>query len=202
MPQILWDASALAKRYAPEIGSDTVDALFAEVPTAEMTLTFLGYAETYSILLRKHNHAAISDATFTAAKSVLRAEIINSLDFGILAIDTAAILSGIDLMEKHNINSSDAAILATYLDYVQTLLPAGTACLLVATDHRLLRAAHAEGLPTLNPQDVAAADPYCSPRSNYLCLCDLACVVSIADIGGTRSPSQRRTFSWVCIRTW
>lgn len=26
---LLWDASALAKRYAPEVGSDTVDALFA-----------------------------------------------------------------------------------------------------------------------------------------------------------------------------
>ena len=31
---LLWDASALAKRYAPETGSDTVDALFAAVPIA------------------------------------------------------------------------------------------------------------------------------------------------------------------------
>jgi predicted nucleic acid-binding protein len=158
MPHLLWDASALAKRYAPEIGSDSVDALFAEVPIAEMTITFLGYAETYSILLKKHNQKAISDATFLAAKSVLRAEVINSLDFGVLAIDTIAILNGIDMMEKHHINSSDAAILATYLDYVKTLLPAGTSSLLVATDHRLLRAAQAEGLLTLNPENVAAAD--------------------------------------------
>lgn len=37
---LLWDASALVKRYALELGSPTVDVLFAAVPLAEMVTTF------------------------------------------------------------------------------------------------------------------------------------------------------------------
>lgn len=70
MLQPLWDASALAKRYAPENGSDTADALFA--------------------------HTAQSFA--------------------------------------------------------------GSPCALVASDQRLLRAAEAEGLATLNPELLPAAE--------------------------------------------
>jgi hypothetical protein len=33
---LLWDASALAQRYAPEIGHQTVNALFALVSRAQM----------------------------------------------------------------------------------------------------------------------------------------------------------------------
>jgi len=52
---LLWDASALAKHYAPEIGSETVDALLASVPAAQPVSTAVSYAEIYSILLRKFN---------------------------------------------------------------------------------------------------------------------------------------------------
>jgi hypothetical protein len=46
---------ALAKRYIAEVGSDTVNALFAAVPPAQMVTTILGYSETFAALLRKHN---------------------------------------------------------------------------------------------------------------------------------------------------
>ena len=77
MVVLLWDASALAKRYAPEIGSEVVDALFAAVPTAQMALSSVSYAEIYSILLRKLNRDAINRAAFETAKSSLRSELIN-----------------------------------------------------------------------------------------------------------------------------
>jgi hypothetical protein len=51
LPLLFWDASALAKRYVPEVGNDTVDALFALTPAPRMYGTILGYAETYSTLL-------------------------------------------------------------------------------------------------------------------------------------------------------
>lgn len=158
MPWLFWDASALAKRYAPEIGTGTVDALFVEVPPSQMVLTFPGYAECYSTLLRKRNRGTISAATSAAAKSSLRLEVIDNPDFVVLEVDSAAVLAGMDLMERHNINSSDAAILATYQDYVSSLLTGGQPCVLIASDQRLLRAAAAEGLATLNPETVAAAD--------------------------------------------
>jgi hypothetical protein len=50
-----WDASALVKRYLLESGSDTVNALFAAVPRDRMVTTPWGYAETYSVLLRRLN---------------------------------------------------------------------------------------------------------------------------------------------------
>lgn len=87
---LLWDASALAKRYAPEVGSDTVDALFAEVPTAQMVSSAVSYAEIYSILLRTYNRGGIDRTAFETAKSALRAELINDPDFILLSIgDTA-----------------------------------------------------------------------------------------------------------------
>ncbi len=153
--RLLWDASALVKRYAPEVGSETVNALWAAVPEAQMATTFPIYAEAYSIMLRKHNRHDISDALFLAARSLLRAEVINSLDFVVLATDTSDVLIGIDLMERHNINSSDATFLAVCLRYAVAI---SDVCVLVAADARLLRAAAAEGLRPLNPELVPAAD--------------------------------------------
>lgn len=156
MLRLLWDASALAKRYALELGSQTVDALFAAVLLSQMTATFLGYAETFSLLTRKCNRGQISRATLRTAISLLQTETLNSLDFSLLTVHDADILTGVEYIQKHHINSSDAAILAAYLRYAR--LPGSPPCLLVASDQRLLRAASAEGLATLNPELLLPAD--------------------------------------------
>ena len=49
------------------------------------------------------------------------------------------------------------AILTVLLEYAPTL-PSGDGICLVASDQRLLRAASAEGMITLNPENLAAAD--------------------------------------------
>ena len=46
MPSLLWDASALAKRYIKETGTSTVGALFAMVSAVQMLSTFTVYVET------------------------------------------------------------------------------------------------------------------------------------------------------------
>jgi predicted nucleic acid-binding protein len=153
--RVLWDASALAKRYALEVGTAAADALWATVPASEMGATFTAYAESHAILLRNRNGRIISEALFGAARAQLRLEIINSLDFLLLAVETVDVLAGIDLTERHNLNSADAAILATFLRYSRA---SSDKCLLVAADQRLLRAAGAEGLATLNPKALPAAD--------------------------------------------
>ena len=84
MPLILWDASGLAKRYTEEAGRATVNAVFAAVPARQMHITPTGYAETYSILLRKHNGGILDLRTFTAATDALRGEVVEDPDFGIL----------------------------------------------------------------------------------------------------------------------
>jgi predicted nucleic acid-binding protein len=156
MAQLFWDASALIKRYFVEQGSDTVDALFAAIPHQEMCTCPWGYTETYSLLVRRLNEKILNAATFTTAVTALQAEIVTDPDFGILPISENVIFGSTGIIRKHNLNATDAAILTMLLAYLQQ---AGTPqCVLVASDKRMLRAASAEGLSTLNPQEIAVAD--------------------------------------------
>jgi predicted nucleic acid-binding protein len=155
---LLWDASALTKRYYVESGSDTVDALYTAASGARMVTTFWGYAETHASLWRKRNRGDISAAAFRSAVTLLRAEVLLGPTWELLTIDDGAVLAGIDFVERYNVNTTDAALLATYLRYAQAQAPGAGTSVLIAADKRLLRAAGAEGLATLDPEAIAAAD--------------------------------------------
>lgn len=155
MPIVFWDASGLAKRYTDENGRLTVNRIFAEAVPEEMYVTPLGYSETYSILIRKHNSGLLDSRAFWTATNALRSEVIGAPGFGLLSITDALIFGSLASMGTHNINSSDAAILATYLQFQRA---SRVPCFLVASDKRLLRAAEAEGLNVLNPEEVASAE--------------------------------------------
>ncbi|MDQ2799033.1 MAG: type II toxin-antitoxin system VapC family toxin [Armatimonadota bacterium] len=155
MAVIFWDASGLAKRYTEEAGRATVNALFTVAASRDMFVTPLGYAETYSILLRKRNSGVLNSRAFEAATNALRAEVLGDPDFGLLSITDALIFGSLSLMGAHNINSVDACLLATYLRFQRTT---AEPCLLVASDKRLLRAAEAEGLNGLNPEEIVPGD--------------------------------------------
>lgn len=158
MPTLFWDASGLAKRYTVEEGNDAADALFALVPTSAMMTTVWGYAETFSILLRKRNDRRLDRQTFNVAVVALRREVIDSRDMGFPTIDESAVLAGLSLMERRNINTTDAALLAAFLRYARSQHPAASSCILAAADKRLLRAAEAEGLRTVDLQGISVAD--------------------------------------------
>lgn len=157
MVQLFWDASSLLKRYYAEVGSETVDALFTDALVTKQTATVLGYAETFSILLRRRNSGSLTATTFNLAATALEEEILFGAEFDLLALGSDLILKGIPLMRQHNINSSDAAILAAFLRYSRAQTSDRPTCILVAADQRFLRAASAEGLATLNPESVSAA---------------------------------------------
>lgn len=155
MPLLLWDASALAKRYIQEVGSPTVQELFAHVPLSQMFVTIWGYSETFSILLRRHNGGVISHAVFVDAVSALDQEFIVDNNTAILAIDNDAVFAGIDLMQAHNVNSADATILAVFLRYAAAT---SEPCIIVTADNRLVRAARAEGFVVINPETTAVEE--------------------------------------------
>jgi predicted nucleic acid-binding protein len=134
MPHILWDASALAKRYAPEMGSETVEAIADSHSSAMMVTTFLSYAETFSLLLRKHNRSDISLSVFSAAVLSLQTETLNSLDFNLLTITDLDIIGSVEYMREHNINASDATILTTFLRYSRAELFGSSPCILIVAD--------------------------------------------------------------------
>ncbi len=158
MRQLLWDASGLAKRYYKEVGTDTVNAIFRVGNPLSMTMTYIGYAETAAILRRKLNGGLLPHADFQQARLVLEAEVLLNPGFELMSVTDGDILDGIALTDRHNLNSTDASLLAAYLRRRRAQPAGNPACLLIASDKRLLRAAQAEGLDTLNPQTTPAAD--------------------------------------------
>ena len=153
MALLFWDASGLAKRYTAETGRETVNAVFARATAHVLATTPWGYAETYSILLRKLNGGAINAAAWANAVSALQSEVVNAPAFGLLPISDEAVFACVLMMRKHNINATDAAVLTMLMEHAQSV---GVApILLIAADQRLLRAAAAEGLATLNPERVS-----------------------------------------------
>jgi predicted nucleic acid-binding protein len=155
---LFWDASALVKRYFVEMGSETVDAIFTEATRHNVSTTPWGYAETYSILLRRLNGGVLDAPSFAAAVTALQGEVVDSPDFGLLSISDTDVFASILWMRRHNLNATDAAILTMLLEQVPLLPTDELPCVLVAADHRLIRAAAAEGLTTINPEVIAAFD--------------------------------------------
>jgi len=123
-----------------------------------MAAALLGYAETYSILLRRLNDRRLNLPTFTVAALALEQEVLASPDFDLLSVDDAAIVNSLSLIRRHNLNASDAIILTLFLRYYHFHAPGRSPCVLIAADQRLLRAAAAEGLATLNPELVSPAE--------------------------------------------
>jgi hypothetical protein len=156
MALLFWDASALVKRYYPEIGSHSVDRLIVDRSAHSMVSTPWGYAETYSILLRRFNGGVIDLATFTGAVSALQTEVVQNPDFGLLTITDAHVFSSIETMRRHNLNATDAVLLTLLVEFSRS--PGAPSCVLIASDHRFLRAAASVGLPTLNPETLVPAD--------------------------------------------
>jgi predicted nucleic acid-binding protein len=154
--RLLWDASALSKRFVTEDGTPTVNALFDLGLHMFSAVTYLGFAETAAVLLRKHNRGLISHTDLLQARLSLEDSVLFSPDFELLTVEDADILDGMALTDRHNINTSDAAILAAYLRFARD--PDGEDAFLVVSDHRLDRAARSEGLATLDPARVSPED--------------------------------------------
>jgi predicted nucleic acid-binding protein len=84
MQTLFWDASALAKRYIAEQGSDTVDALFEARSQHSMVATVLGFVETYAMIVRKRNAGSMSGLTFDQTWLALWTEVLDGPGFAVL----------------------------------------------------------------------------------------------------------------------
>ena len=148
-----FDASALAKRYTDEVGSDKIDLLFDNVPLARLSCLTLGAIEVFWICVRKRNDGRLTSHQFERSVTHLRHEVINNQSgFKTLSVPDSLVWSSIDLIETHSLNSVDAMVLRSALDITTELRSNGNVLVLVASDQRLLQAAHAEGLQIFNPE--------------------------------------------------
>lgn len=157
MAVLFWDASALIKGYYTEAGSRVVKELLTATSPVIQAVTVVGYVETASILRRKHNQGVLQRGEFTIARGLLERQIINDARVRLLSVGDVEYLDGLDLVDRHNLNSADAAVLVAFIAAARDF-SVGEEAFVVASDRRLLRAAQAEGLQVLNPEQVALDD--------------------------------------------
>lgn len=155
--QVVFDASALAKRYVPEPGSTEVDHVFATVNPDQMVCLMLGAGEVASVLVRHRNRGRISRDLFAHSMAEITREIIDSPDFVTLPLPNATIRTAIPFLDKHSVNITDAVLLQVALDLQAGVRLLGGDVLLIASDKGLLRAARDEGIQTFDPENETAA---------------------------------------------
>lgn len=148
-----FDASALAKRYTVEIGSETIDFLFDSVHPFRLQCLILGAIEVFWMCVRKRNDGRITQSQFSHAIRNLESEVIRAhSDFDLIPISDSLVFNAIPLIESHSLNSTDALVLRSSLDLSIELQKTNDTLVLVASDQRLLRAAQQEGLLVFNPE--------------------------------------------------
>jgi predicted nucleic acid-binding protein len=153
MIYIYFDASALIKQYTSEHGSNIVNTLFEHISDTQIVCSALSIAEVISILVRKRNDARISDLLFKQSLANFHAEIVSSRKVRKTTVNNRLINLSLTFIFKHNINATDAIILRSALDLQQLLHESGDTLLFCAADKRLIRAAEAEGVTILNPEE-------------------------------------------------
>jgi predicted nucleic acid-binding protein len=147
-----WDASALAKRYAPEIGTLLVNFLFSKVSRGRMLGLSVGTGEIISVLVRKKNAGLLTEAVFSQAMVDVRTEVISAVDFQLVGVEDALIFASHPFIEKYSLNATDALVLRSALDVAGLKRQEGHEVVLLTSDRRLLTAARTEGMPILDPE--------------------------------------------------
>lgn len=152
MNHFYWDASALVKRYAPEIGTPLVNYLFSNAAPDRMMCLTLSIGEVISVFVRKKNANLITEAAFAQAMTDFRAEVVDSAGFKLAVVEDTLVFASHPLIEQHSINATDVLVLRSALDAATLLQQVGNNVVLVTSDLRLLHAAQTEGVKTFNPE--------------------------------------------------
>jgi predicted nucleic acid-binding protein len=152
MKFIYFDASALAKRYSLELGTEQVDGIFVLIPKKRMTCAGINVGEVVSILVRKHNDGRFNDSDFAIALAEFRREIIEDPDFVYLSIDNTDIEASLKYIQQYNLNATDGLILHSAFELYLMLRASDHELILITSDRRLINAARSLSLPYLNPE--------------------------------------------------
>lgn len=141
---IFFDASAAAKRYFLETGSEQVNSLWSG-PDFFASLTIL-HCELTSALNRKRREHALPRGAYPALKKQIAEDLSRTLA---VPINAELIELSLRLLDAHPLKTLDSLYLAGALSLQRTLKEP---VLFVAADRQILQAAQAEGLRALNPE--------------------------------------------------
>ena len=153
MNHFFLDASAWDKRFHQEPGTEAVNRLvdcLLAVPH-RLAVSPLGLAEVIAALNRHKNEGHLPAFLFQQATMRI---LLEAKDMDSQPLDEAIVMQSLPYVSKHNINASDAIYLQQVLLLRRLLQRVKHELILVASDHRLLRAAAAEGVTTLDPEMV------------------------------------------------
>jgi len=141
---IFFDASAAAKRYFQEVGSDRVNRLWSG-PEFFSSLATLR-CELASALNRKRCERALPHGAYQNLKRQIEED---QRKVHAVPVNGELIENSLRLLDAHPLKTLDALYLAGALGLQQTVKEPVR---LVAADRQLLLAARAEGLRVLNPE--------------------------------------------------
>ncbi|MBI5653518.1 MAG: type II toxin-antitoxin system VapC family toxin [Chloroflexi bacterium] len=142
MTTFFLDTSALVKQYRQELGTARVQALFDD-DTNALSISELSLVELTSAFVRLGNQNEITQETMNEALGKFDADTENR--FTVIELRGDLIRQARALVAQHKLRALDALQLASVLA-VQSESPT-----FVSADERLIQAAQANGLNTLNP---------------------------------------------------
>lgn len=147
-----FDASAVAKRYIAELGSELIDYLLENVRPQQCRALLIGAGEVLSILVRRRNAGILTNPDYQQAVVEFRHEVVDSHEFLLATAEDHLVRASFGLIDKHSLNATDAVVLQAAVAIARSLTAEDDHLVFVAADARLLRAAAAEGLVTFNPE--------------------------------------------------
>lgn len=150
------DASALAKRYKQEKGSNVVDFVFERQGDARLATSFLAIVELTGAVARLRMSKTLSEVRAAEFFSQFREEMVSRVELfpvsdGILAV-------AVGLAERHGLRAADAIHLATMTEMARGSVTTGTAFLSLVVDKALRNATEKEGIIVVNPEDENAVE--------------------------------------------
>ena len=149
MNYFLFDTSALAKRYVPEVGTPLINHLLNTVSKQRMFVLVLAFGELVSLFVRKKNSGQISRMSYLQALADSRSEMISMV---IQSVSDDLVWKSLSLIEQYSINATDAIILRCALNIADTLRVLGHDLVLVTSDIRLANSAQSTKLVVWDPE--------------------------------------------------
>jgi hypothetical protein len=154
-----FDASALAKRYTRESGSEWTTGITNATANQIVLLSEITLAEVAAVLAAKHRAPqGITKKELEHALSRFLAEC--DQEYLLLQVDRSVIDLAVELTQRHRLRGYDAVQLATAWLGNQDLITGHYPPLtFIAADNDLLHAARAEGLDVDNPLEHTTGMP-------------------------------------------
>jgi predicted nucleic acid-binding protein len=145
-----FDSSALVKRYLHESGSNWVRSIITPIARHVILTARITEIEIMSAVSRQERTGAIRPRTAEAIRHLLARHV--QREYIVIELGRPLAQQAIALLTRHPLRAYDAVQLASALESNTRLIQTGLAQLtFVSADKRLLVAAIAEGLATVDP---------------------------------------------------